>query len=99
MLASNVYAAIFMSLFPSKMDVGIEDSMLDIMFVRSSGLDCVSPITWLYLSSVFYYIVVKWSVPQLSITIIYNSTWSIHWIRDILSGDNGPFRTVNHDYL
>ena len=32
----------------------------------------------------------KWTVPQLSIMIIYNSTRSIliQWIRDILSGDN-----------
>jgi len=30
-----------------------------------------------------------WTVPNMSITIIYNSTWSIliQWIRDILSGD------------
>ena len=32
----------------------------------------------------------EWTVPQLSIMIICNSTWSIliQWIRDILSGDN-----------
>jgi len=32
----------------------------------------------------------QWTVPQLSIMIIYNSAWSIlfQWIRDILSGDN-----------
>jgi len=32
----------------------------------------------------------KWTVPQLSIMIIYNCKWSIliQWIRDILSGDN-----------
>ena len=32
----------------------------------------------------------EWTVPQLSIMIIYNSTWPIliQWIRDILSGDN-----------
>jgi len=32
----------------------------------------------------------QWTVPHLSIMIIYNSTWSIliQWIRDILSGDN-----------
>jgi len=32
----------------------------------------------------------QWTVPQLSIMIIYNSTWSflIQWIMDILSGDN-----------
>ena len=31
-----------------------------------------------------------WTVPQLSIMVIYNSTWSIliQWIRDIVSGDN-----------
>jgi len=38
--------------FRQKMDVGTEDSMLNIMSVRSSGLDCISPITRLYLSSV-----------------------------------------------
>jgi len=33
---------------------------------------------------------VQWKVPQVSIMIIYNSTWSIliQCIRDILSGDN-----------
>jgi len=32
----------------------------------------------------------EWTVPQLSIMIIYNSSWSIliKWIRDIFSGDN-----------
>jgi len=32
----------------------------------------------------------EWTIPQLSIMIIYNSTWSIliQWIRDILSGDS-----------
>ena len=32
----------------------------------------------------------QWTVPQLSIMIIYNSAWSIliQWIRDILSGNN-----------
>ena len=48
----DVDAAIFMSPFPSKMDVGTKDSMLDIMSVRSSGLDCKGPISRLYLSSV-----------------------------------------------
>jgi len=32
----------------------------------------------------------QWTVPQLSIMVIYNSTWSvlIQWIMFILSGDN-----------
>jgi len=32
----------------------------------------------------------QWTVPQLPILIIYNSTWSIliQWIRGILSADN-----------
>jgi len=34
--------------------------------------------------------ILQWTVPQLSLMIIYNSTWSIliQWIRAILSGDN-----------
>ena len=33
---------------------------------------------------------IKWTVPQLSVIIIYNSAWSIliQWLRFILSGDN-----------
>ena len=35
-------------------------------------------------------IIVEWTVPQLSIMIIDNSTWSvlIQWIKVVLSGDN-----------
>jgi len=35
-----------------------------------------------------------WTVLQLSVMIIYNSTWSIliQWIRDILSGDNLTYK-------
>jgi len=34
--------------------------------------------------------IIQWTVPQLSIMIIYNSTWSIliKWIKAILSGDS-----------
>ena len=76
-----------------KMDFVTTDSMWDIMYVRSNDIDCISSITRLYIKQVcVYYNVAKWSVPQLSIMIIYNSTWSIsiQWIRDILSGDNLP---------
>ena len=43
----------------------------------------------------------QWTVPQLSIMIIYNSTWSIlmQWIRDILSGDNLTWYTQEKAYF
>jgi len=39
------------------------------------------------------------TVPQLSIMIIYNSTWSIliQWTRVILSGDNLTYKTQKKD--
>ena len=41
----------------------------------------------------------QWTVPQLSIVIIYNSTWSIliQKIRIILSGDNLTQKTLKED--
>jgi len=41
----------------------------------------------------------QWTVPQLSIMIIYNSTWSIliQKIRIILSGDNLTLKTQKKD--
>ena len=45
--------------------------------------------------------IIQWTVPQLSVIVIYNSTWSklIQWIMVTFSGDNLTYKLQKKAYI